>query len=480
MAHRRVVGFTTTFSNKGWIPQFPKEMTCQSFTMDMKALLPVFIDQDLPRLDRVTLGSIHLYGTGPGMFYDSNGNLHTIEVGVGSSLDSDLRYMMLNGVYDGVRASFFKCAPILSDLEEYKDEYYSFGLAVSALTTGYDLTYSKDGRKVYKNNLEALKQVMPYLFAPSAVYLPIGSDGTIYAYTELNCIYNEWKLTPIIQTNDVIAQTAFLANDIKRIKMKCALCYLYGGQQYYIKIDNGSSLSVDATVPYCGLLTADLYGLPEYRDRFEVKCTDDGRTVKIQTDFLNFKYKVYGYADAISIADTLNAELECQASFAKQGRDGTYRLLRINNSAPAYVTPGEYSQMWFDEYDVEQVGTIRFAYTDDAGEEQVVDYKFGPGESVYDMTDNFVLKALSGASPATIEAMLQADFVPYLGGVNFTPIDMEMKGLPYIEAGDAITVTAQDGTVCNSYVLRQTQTGVQALRSQVDSQSGLIIDSEEA
>ena len=75
--------------------------------------------------------------------------------------------------------------------------------------------------------------------------------------------------------------------------------------------------------------------------------------------------------------------------------------------------------------------------------------------------------------------MLDIYFIPHLAPINFTPIDLEMKGLPYIEAGDALAVTAQDGTACNSYALRRELDGVQSLTDQIDSESGLIIDSEE-
>lgn len=192
------------------------------------------------------------------------------------------------------------------------------------------------------------------------------------------------------------------------------------------------------------------------------------------------KKKVFSFADAFSAVDIANGFLEISAQFARATRSGGYEMTRISGDSPIPVTPGEYMQMWWDEYDVEPIGTVRYSYTDDAGEDQIVDFTFGNGGSVYDMTDNALLKAMDDASQDVIEAILTTYFTPNLESVNFTPIDMEMKGLPYIEAGDAITVTAQDGTVCNSYVLRQTQTGVQALRSQVDSQSGLIIDSEEA
>ena len=187
----------------------------------------------------------------------------------------------------------------------------------------------------------------------------------------------------------------------------------------------------------------------------------------------------YSFSNAYSILDTVEGLLELRALFMTADRLGGNKLLRIDNTSPTAIIPGEYSQMWWDEYNVEPIGTVRYSYTDEAGEEQIANYEFGDGASVYDMTDNEALKMMEGADPATIEAMLDANFIPYINAVNFVPIDLQMKGLPYIEAGDALSVTAQDATVCNSFALRHEISGIQALAAQIDSESGLIIESGE-
>lgn len=185
------------------------------------------------------------------------------------------------------------------------------------------------------------------------------------------------------------------------------------------------------------------------------------------------------FTESYKLNEILNGLLELNCQFAIPGRDGAYKIMRLSNASPVAVIPGEYSQMWFDEYDVDPVGVVRYTYTDAAGEEQVVDYQFGDGMSIYDMTDNAVIRTMDNPDPATINAMLEATFIPYLQTLAFVPIDLNMKGLPYIEAGDALAVTAQDGTVCNSYALRREMNGVQVLTDQINSESGLIIDSEE-
>lgn len=208
-------------------------------------------------------------------------------------------------------------------------------------------------------------------------------------------------------------------------------------------------------------------------------------TLRIQIEntgssFYDGVHTKYTFSNAYSLKDLLPSFLEVNASFGLQKRLGSMLFTHISNENPHVIPASIYSQMWFDEYNVEPIGTVRYAYTDESGEEQIVDYTFGDGASVYDMTDNYVLKNMDGASPEIIESILDTMFIPYLAPINFTPVDLSMKGLPYIEAGDALSVTAQDGTVCSTYALRRELDGVQVLTDQIDSESGLIIDSEEA
>lgn len=223
--------------------------------------------------------------------------------------------------------------------------------------------------------------------------------------------------------------------------------------------------------------------MPQNGFRFEQATPPSGylaMPIELKPTFESSGYKEYSFVDALDFPKVLNGWLEINSAFAASDRFGGFKFIRIDNTSPIPVIPGEYRQMWFDEYNVEPIGTIRYAYTNEAGEEQIVDYQFGDGASIYDMTDNEVLKPMGGADPSVIEALLDASFIPNLAPVNFVPVDLSMKGLPYLEAGDALSVMAQDGAVCNSYALRQEISGVQVLEAQIDSQSGLIIESEAA
>lgn len=188
----------------------------------------------------------------------------------------------------------------------------------------------------------------------------------------------------------------------------------------------------------------------------------------------------YSFSYCYSIINFINGFLELKAQFGKTNRLNQFEVVRLENDSPIYVIPGEYSGLWWDEYDVLPIGNVKYSFTDSENEENIVVYEFSDGQSTYDMTDNEVLKNLTGASQASIETFLDNAFIPYLSTVSFTPIDLTMKGLPYMEAVDYLAVTAEDGAICNSFNMKMEISGIQVLTANIESTSGDIIESGES
>lgn len=305
----------------------------------------------------------------------------------------------------------------------------------------------------------------PYMGASgSGAYFYTTKDDVFPLPIGNSCIYPRYvheNINSFISSSDALPQI-MLATKIG-LEVKIGGSADYG----YPQNVNVQSYNNCPTVKYAGRPGSQNYNITCQNTHSE-KETRMGARAK----------RVYTFIDSFSVDEITRGIAEINAWFMKPSRSSGYDVLRLSSASPVSVPPGEYSQMWFDEYNVEPIGTIRYSYTDEAGEEQVVDYQFGEGASVYDVSDNEVLKLMDGADPSVIEAMLDAFFIPNIAPVNFVPIDLNMKGLPCIEAGDALSVTAQDGTVCASYALRQEISGIQALEAQIDSQSGLIIESE--
>ena len=99
----------------------------------------------------------------------------------------------------------------------------------------------------------------------------------------------------------------------------------------------------------------------------------------------------------------------------------------------------------------------------------------GDGASVYDMTDNEMLRMVYPSTTETVAALLAGDFVVNAANVGFTPVEMTMQGWPWMEAGDALEITAEDGTTVETYALRIEISGIQRLEARIESQSGQII-----
>ena len=91
------------------------------------------------------------------------------------------------------------------------------------------------------------------------------------------------------------------------------------------------------------------------------------------------------------------------------------------------------------------------------------------------MSDNAALRVLSSATISQVQAMLSGDFYTNAQAAGFTPVELTMRGWPWMEAGDALAVEAEDGTIVNTYALRIELDGIQDLTARITAQGGEII-----
>lgn len=171
-------------------------------------------------------------------------------------------------------------------------------------------------------------------------------------------------------------------------------------------------------------------------------------------------------------ADKLvNGYLELFGDFGKASRTGGWSVIQLDNSNPESITPSDTEELWYDEYDVSPVGTVVYKI----GEEEFT-YEFGGGLSVYDLTDNFVIQYLDGATESTVNALLDATLIPALEAVNFTPVELHMRAMPWIEAGDALQITTEDGEVVNTFAMSHAISGIQMLQATIESSGGELVE----
>lgn len=164
-----------------------------------------------------------------------------------------------------------------------------------------------------------------------------------------------------------------------------------------------------------------------------------------------------------------------KGQFGRVDRLGGFKVTTLDPSTPMSVTPTDYSECWWDEYDVSPIGTVTVTYKDNDAAEMTADIEIGSGASRYDMTDNETLRALSSADLTTVEGIITGDFATNAANIGFTPIDLQMQGWPWLEAGDALEITAEDGTTVDTYALRVEMSGIQNLQMAITAQGGQII-----
>lgn len=176
-------------------------------------------------------------------------------------------------------------------------------------------------------------------------------------------------------------------------------------------------------------------------------------------------WNCYSFDGNLDLLKFAKGFLELEAKFAKRDRDGGLSVIGLDNSSPASVLPDDTEELWWDEYSVDSIGTVLFNSP----------YEIGSGGSIYDMTDNGALKLLPGENISQIRAILLSSFYPNVSNIGFTPVELTMRAMPWIEAGDPVEVTTEDNLTVESFALRLEINGIQYLRMYCESKGGEII-----
>ena len=208
--------------------------------------------------------------------------------------------------------------------------------------------------------------------------------------------------------------------------------------------------------------------------------------MQIEPSFQESTTNLYMYIGAVDFPALYAGFLELMGSFGQIGRDGSAKRITLSKSNPVSVPMSEYAydNCWWDEYSIEPIGTVRYTYYDPTEEtEQTVEYTIGDGLSIYDMTSNELLKLLVIPSGDTlgqtiserIEYLLDAYFKPAVQEIDFVPVDLEMLGLPYLEAGDYLEFDVGNNQTIGTYMLSRSMSGIHQLMDSVESHGGEII-----
>lgn len=498
MAHRLVTAYSKSVDSLAkTLPQLPSKSAFKTIRVDPAALLAQMTGQGLES----AVEDFTDYRFEFPYVYDKSGNAYEIRPRLtwrkAGSLSGTVQLSLAMAKTSVAGADFAR-----ADIDFDRAAHFSVGEEIARKLTdgGYELFYDNKGNNVYKTNLAALMEINPYLFQPVyAVEWPEhDSSAAARGFAGWTPVQSG-ALTPIVGLERTAKEKAAFAVD--------AASATYPYKISLVRLGSRNSAPADATklqfsfslfkvkteeFPFSATLEAappditvrsveklTMSSYSPYKLLYEGTEAETFPVVEDTTEessgnFVSLKRYSYG---GLELAEITDGYLELTAQFGKIHRDGNMKLFHLEKASAAVLGPSDYSNFWLDEYSIDSIGAVKYAYTAETGEESERTYRFGAGSSTYDMRDNAVIKMLAGATPDSVEAMLQESFVPHLDAVNFTPIDLSMKGLPYIEDGDYLTVTAQDGTLVESFNLEHTMKGAQVLSADVKSVSGEILES---
>ena len=184
----------------------------------------------------------------------------------------------------------------------------------------------------------------------------------------------------------------------------------------------------------------------------------------------------YNYSEVADAEIFVNADFELTGNFGKIERTtGKFKRASLDASTPVEITPSNYSELWWDEYDIAKIGNV-YINSEKLGGAVV---SISAGQSFYDMSDNKIISDLAEAqSMPGITELILTSFAPETENCYFTPAELTLHGAPWIEAGDALRITAEDETIVETFALRHTINGIQNITSTIEATSGRIIGVE--
>lgn len=176
---------------------------------------------------------------------------------------------------------------------------------------------------------------------------------------------------------------------------------------------------------------------------------------------------ISSWTDTFSIGKLLNDYLEARARFAAPARAGGAKIFQLQQQTQETVNPSSYAALSVDEHNGNLPGMVRFKAVSGTTE-TLVDFRFGNGLAVYDMSNNDIFKNL-GMGQEEIKSFLISYFVPHLQTLALNAAGSDMMGMPWIEPGDYVEYVRPDGAAIDIYITRRQMTGPQMLQDQIEA-----------
>lgn len=328
---------------------------------------------------------------------------------------------------------------------------------------------------------------------------PMPSSVRTYAYVELTNALYDLIGTLITQADfdrivDVFFAKEFIPRDVNG-NLQWDGYYSRQGHAYFPRFFGVRIWPIDGLAPYSptfefnSISGDDISSVGLYRVTIP---EDDLPTLTIPVKGSK-NGSLYSYADAFAELDMralLEDYCEMLGFFVGIGRDGKMKFYKISRSLlfpandlfpaddlypcsevnTATFERWDYISALFDERFI-RFGSVMVSYTDSNNEENIYTYEFNQDKAwiydellQYDVSDNIII-VRNSYSEYEIESALEG-LIGALEAITYSPAQVEIRALPYMEVGDFIWVSMRDETIA-APILMSTITGIQDLRESI-------------
>lgn len=455
------------------------------------------------------------------LLYDSAGIPYFIGVNYGGLK----RYYIPNWTYTGYKISYSETGETSgSDIAESVIDWLD--------NNDLELLYDGNGNKIFSSNEEAVKFYYKYFWGVMVTEDTVDTAGYAINYNPFSVELD--RFTPTIRDdkfefseNSFVTYAYCLGESVTEVSIK-----KWSSANIWASSATNSAI---ATIPVSGFSSQSSCKIySESSVSGKLSMVEIGATLAVG-NYLAYERQVsnrekkfysamYAYSNAYSNREYLDGWAELNGAFIHSERDGSISMEPLNNSNPYILTAEDViGNAWWDEYDVNPIGTIEYTFTNPfTGYVEDGTYQFGDGPSVYKLSGNKILESMDFTAKKTstvagmknknffyrytgsetgyekgdfyywngtawvsgghytdirsiVNFVLSEIFVPHLTSVNFTPIEMDIRGLPFLEAGDAFKLITNDGSEITSYILNHKLSGIQIIEDEITSVSGEIL-----
>lgn len=503
MTHRQVTAYSVTALTG--LTNLPYDGPAPQIEVGFNGMIAIDTGEGLTEIQsRNVSTTTTTYSFGNGM--DENGNIWSMMLLKGSHDSPSSALWSETYVYSsGNSASWGDLFYVDSNYTEAKLSAFRKSIADALDTAGFDLTYERNSGKVYRTNREFLDKRssfrLPFVTYERVAYLwpdldPDEPVRTNVCWSKIYRNINPNKYVPIVRAED---DAAFrFVDPPEQSQIRTWMSYIDAinewpnpgynphsmrgmpqiaeGDTIFLRLKHGlETIDIDLPTPAGGLKVNSIR-------RFTVD--DKGTILTINADGeipnsgggSNPIQAWFTYTDRSVLRSYYVSWLETHGELFRAGRDGNGKSVSLDSGQAVSILPSEYSEAWWDEYDVDSVGTVEVTYNDTNDGLMTTRVKIGSGSSVYMLTDNEALTEFLTMSYTELSNMLNGNFAQNASKINFTPFELQAVGMPWLEAGDPVEIETQTGETVKSFIMRRELSGVQLLTDEIEAKGGEIAE----